>query len=208
VVVTGDSRFLGDALALALRDGAEVTTVPVDALNGATHDAGVVVVHVAAATGDRQRRLIDKVGRSFPSAPVVLLSCDEPHAHPVSAKANGRIRGVLSCNSSLGEIAAAVMAVHRGDTIDPKANGKAARGATPTASEAWQVTPREVDILQLLVAGESTAEIAMSLSISPQTVRGHVQSLLAKLGVHSRVEAVRLAREQGIVARVAKAATR
>jgi DNA-binding CsgD family transcriptional regulator len=54
------------------------------------------------------------------------------------------------------------------------------------------LTPRELDVLRLLAAGHSTIRVAVLLGISPATVRSHVKSLLPKLGVHSRLEAVSL----------------
>ncbi len=62
------------------------------------------------------------------------------------------------------------------------------------------LTPREIEVLELLAAGSSTHEIASSLGISATTVQSHVKNLLAKLGVHSKVEAVRLAWRSGAVA--------
>jgi len=55
------------------------------------------------------------------------------------------------------------------------------------------LTPRERDVLRLLTEGLDGAAIADQLFLSPATVRNHIQHILAKLGVHSRVEAVALA---------------
>ena len=52
------------------------------------------------------------------------------------------------------------------------------------------LTPREAEVLAALAEGGSTARVAASLGISVSTVRSHVKGILAKLGVHSRVEAV------------------
>jgi DNA-binding NarL/FixJ family response regulator len=54
------------------------------------------------------------------------------------------------------------------------------------------LTPREIDVLEAITDGHSTAKIASLFGISTATVRTHVKSLLAKLGLHSRVEAVSL----------------
>ncbi len=54
------------------------------------------------------------------------------------------------------------------------------------------LTPREIEVLEAITDGHSTAKIASLLGISSATVRSHVKSLLAKLGLHSRVEAVSL----------------
>jgi two-component system nitrate/nitrite response regulator NarL len=60
------------------------------------------------------------------------------------------------------------------------------------------VTPRETQVLQALAAGETAGQIAASLGISAFTVQSHVKSILAKLGVHSKTEAVTLAWRHGV----------
>jgi two-component system nitrate/nitrite response regulator NarL len=60
------------------------------------------------------------------------------------------------------------------------------------------LTARERQILASLADGMSTPEMAVALSISPLTVQSHVKNILAKLGVHSKVEAVRLAWRSGL----------
>jgi two-component system nitrate/nitrite response regulator NarL len=61
------------------------------------------------------------------------------------------------------------------------------------------LTDREREVLSLLVEGASGAEMAERLNLSPHTVRTHVQNLLTKLQVHSRVEAAAFAVRHGIV---------
>jgi PAS domain S-box-containing protein len=61
------------------------------------------------------------------------------------------------------------------------------------------LTPRELDVLQLLAAGLSTDKIGRQLGLSRATVRSHVQNLLPKLGVHSRIEAAVVALKAGLV---------
>jgi PAS domain S-box-containing protein len=61
------------------------------------------------------------------------------------------------------------------------------------------LTPRELDVLQLLAAGLSTDKIARQLGMTRATVRNHVQNLLPKLGVHSRIEAAVVALKAGLV---------
>ena len=69
----------------------------------------------------------------------------------------------------------------------------------PKESLADDLTDREREVLSLLAQGLSTQDIAQSLSISSATVRNHVQNILNKLRVHSRLEAVAYAFEHGVI---------
>jgi PAS domain S-box-containing protein len=69
---------------------------------------------------------------------------------------------------------------------------------TPAEPLANGLTTREQQVLALLAHGLGTDEMASALVVSPATVRNHVQSILKKLGVHSRLEAVAQAYQQGL----------
>jgi DNA-binding CsgD family transcriptional regulator len=74
-----------------------------------------------------------------------------------------------------------------------------ARGARPSTREhPFGLTTREVQVLQLLCAGLRNADTAERLSRSVRTVDHHVEAVLAKLGVATRIEAMRLARQAGL----------
>ncbi len=62
-----------------------------------------------------------------------------------------------------------------------------------------RLTPRQDAVLHLLAAGRSTDEIGDELGLARATVRNHVQAVLRRLGARSRVEAVALARERGLL---------
>ena len=61
-----------------------------------------------------------------------------------------------------------------------------------------RLTPRETEILGALASGHTANEIAATLGISALTVQSHMNSILAKLGVHSKIEAVTLAWRHGL----------
>ena len=63
----------------------------------------------------------------------------------------------------------------------------------------WDLTLREIEILELLHEGLRNAEIARRIAISPRTVEAHVSRIIAKLGAQSRTEAVRFALERGLI---------
>jgi DNA-binding CsgD family transcriptional regulator len=81
--------------------------------------------------------------------------------------------------------------------------GRAAAAAAPLFLDANRIaerlTPRELEVLTRIAAGLSNRAIATDLGIEYTTVRGHVQSLLAKLGASSRVDAVARAYRSGLV---------
>lgn len=62
------------------------------------------------------------------------------------------------------------------------------------------LTPRQYEVLQMLEYGRSTRQIAQELHLSPETVRNHIRHVLQALGVHSRLEAVTLARRRQLFA--------
>jgi DNA-binding NarL/FixJ family response regulator len=85
----------------------------------------------------------------------------------------------------------ALEAVARRGRLDLGAGLPAERGSAG-------LTPQELEVLRLLVEGRSNRQIAEQLFISGKTVSVHVTSILAKLGVHSRLEAAARARELGL----------
>jgi DNA-binding NarL/FixJ family response regulator len=69
----------------------------------------------------------------------------------------------------------------------------------PDPERVGLLTPRQLDVLRLLAAGYSTKEIVGALSISPTSVRNHVANMLSALGVHSRLQAVVVARAARLI---------
>jgi DNA-binding NarL/FixJ family response regulator len=104
------------------------------------------------------------------------------------------------------QLAVALHTVTRGDTLLAPAVTRrliahftaTSRRPRPPAAFA-QLTPREVEVLRLLAAGLSNAEIATALFVAETTVKTHVARLLTKLGLRDRVQAVVFAYQHGIV---------
>jgi DNA-binding NarL/FixJ family response regulator len=63
----------------------------------------------------------------------------------------------------------------------------------------YQLTGREWEVLKLLAEGAGTKDMATKLTVTPSTVRNHVQNVLNKLGVHSRLEAIAYAYQHGLI---------
>lgn len=69
----------------------------------------------------------------------------------------------------------------------------------PAAVASLGLTPRELEVLQLLAAGQANKDIARALGVSPNTVKTHLARLFEKLGANSRTAAIARGRELGII---------
>jgi DNA-binding NarL/FixJ family response regulator len=115
--------------------------------------------------------------------------------------------GFLLKDANREQLAAAVRTVASGDALLAPAITRRliedfCRRPPPSAAPpaaAGDLSPREMEVLQLLARGLSNAEIASELFLSEATVKSHVARLLGKLGLRDRVQAVVLAYESGIV---------
>jgi DNA-binding NarL/FixJ family response regulator len=115
-------------------------------------------------------------------------------------------RGYLTKDAGADEIRAAVEAVARGEAaLDPAIQHHvlaavsapaASAPATPEAPD--DLTPREVEVLQLIAEGLTNAEIAERLVVSAATVKSHVNHIFAKIGARDRAQAVVYAYANGI----------
>lgn len=111
-------------------------------------------------------------------------------------QAMGRqIRGYLLAGCALDELASAVREVHRGGRY--LSAGVAQRLAESLGAE--PLTTRESEVLQRLVGGLGNKEIARKLDIGVGTVKSHLKTIFAKLGVQSRTQAIAAADRRGLL---------
>lgn len=109
--------------------------------------------------------------------------------------------GYLLKNVAADELAEAIRAAYAGrPTLAPEAAQVLIKSATQPRRPDYDLTPREMEVLHLMVEGLNNNEIAERLVVSRSTVKFHVSSILAKLNVSSRTEAVALALQQKIIA--------
>lgn len=143
-----------------------------------------------------------KLKERLPSARVLILTIHEDKAllrEAIQAGADGYIlkRAVES------ELITAIHAVMRGELYVHPAMTRALLPEQPTATPAPSglvepLTTREVDVLRLIVRGYTNRQMADQLNLSVRTVESHRANLMDKLGLHSRVELVRWATENGL----------
>ena len=130
--------------------------------------------------------------------PVVALLPDETYAPDAWAAG---VRGLLLRDAEPERLVAALVAVARGlVALDPTLAAELLpAGSLPPASPADDLTPRELEVLQLLAEGLSNKAIALRLGISQHTVKFHVNAILGKLGAQSRTDAVVRATRLGLI---------
>ncbi len=136
-----------------------------------------------------------------PSVQVIALTSFKEDALVQGALQAGAI-GYLLKNVSADELADAIRAAHAGrPTLAPEATQALIHAATQphTPAPGSDLTEREREVLALMVKGLSNPDIADRLIVSRSTVKFHVSSILSKLGVASRTEAVAMAIENHMV---------
>jgi DNA-binding NarL/FixJ family response regulator len=134
------------------------------------------------------------IRRQNPDARVIVLTTydgDEDIFRALQAGA----QGYLLKGMPFDELLQSIYAVHGGESRIP--SQVADKLAERDSSE--QLTPRELHVLERIVAGRANKEIASDLSISEATVKTHINSLLSKLGVVDRTQAATAALQRGFV---------
>ena len=135
-----------------------------------------------------------------PQMRVVLMSAAVDDTALVQAIENGAA-GFLSKSATVEELVQAIRAAAAGEVlVSPALLARLLpRLSRDHVGAGPDLTPREVEVLEVLSGGLSNADIAAELGISVNTVRNHVQNVLAKLGVHSKLEALAVAVREGII---------
>ncbi len=135
---------------------------------------------------------------AFPDLRVLILTAHPGTAELTRAGSAGAC-GFLAKDGSLDEVLAALRTAHRGRLILPSDLAAGfARVPLPREHESG-LTPRELEVLRLLGQGHDPRAIARELGVSLYTCRGYVKSVLAKLDVHSQLEAVVAASRSGLI---------
>lgn len=135
-----------------------------------------------------------------PQIEIVALS-DDDEAVVVALQAGAR--GAVSRRVTAGDLGQALRAVSQGGmALDPLATARLLqrlRAAGEATARPEPLTPREIEVLRLLVEGLTNKAIAARLGISDHTVKFHIGAIMGKLGASSRTEAVTMAVRQGLI---------
>jgi len=198
-IVLGDGqRLFIDAMAAALTaNGATVTAVatsPAEVLAAIGRHRPDLCLLATRFNGHDSFDLLDMICRRHPQIKIVMLADSRDPAassEVLSAGAAGLIRKdqhLIEIMRILADVLAGEQLV---DTELTQSGGGELNPRVPSDSSwlARLLTLREQEVLMLIMEGQSTKQIARSLAISMSTARTHIQSVLVKLGAHSRLEA-------------------
>lgn len=208
VVILSDHKLVAEALGSTLaREGIDLTAVVTEEEEAFAVVADVRPELVILDLGRLSTHGIDwskRVLRKFPQTRILALIAS---GRPVLARAaiHAGIQGCLSKDSPMPQFITAIRAVLEGQVVMPLPVARAGSGGSRSSEQghadllARQLTERERDVLTLLVEGASSQEMATRLRVTRNTIRTHIQNILVKLQVHSRLEAAAFAVRHGVL---------
>jgi two-component system, NarL family, response regulator len=130
----------------------------------------------------------------FPDAKIVVLTTYKGDVQILRAMKAGA-KGYLLKTTFHKELVETIRAVHAGKrALSPEASYEVAEHATDDA-----LTPAEISVLRLIAAGNANKQIADQLSITEETVKSRVKSILSKLGANDRTHAAMIGLKRGII---------
>ncbi len=210
VLLVDDHHLLTDSLKRLLEGEPDIEVVGVagtvaEAKRLARSRMDVVLMdyRLPDGTGAEATRLVKS---RWPAARVVMLTAvqdDETVLESIQAGADG----YLTKDRAAEDVVATVRSARAGETLLPRSVilGIAQRVMTARERSTDErptfepLTARELEVLRALADGLATPDISERLSISRNTLRTHVQNIMMKLGVHSKLEAVTVALRYRII---------
>jgi DNA-binding NarL/FixJ family response regulator len=204
-LIVDDHRMFAESLMRLLDDEADFERVEIaasvaDARRMAAElQPDVALVDYLLPDGDGAAAAVE-LRALVPGMKVILLSGARDDDLLRCAVDAGCV-GLFTKDRTATELVDALRAAGAGETLFARSSlVRLLRQPDPVATPPSELTPREREILELLVEGRSNADIAARLAMSVNTVRNHNQAILRKLGVRSRLEAAAEAVRTGLVA--------
>jgi DNA-binding NarL/FixJ family response regulator len=152
-------------------------------------------IEIAASEDEADVLLTETMDGLSTELPTVLLNDDTP----TRVMLRSGVRAVLPREAPPAQIAAAIQAAAAGLVAIPAAEALPLLPLAPEDGQLDRLTPREIEVLEMLAEGVSNKVIAYRLSISEHTAKYHVNSILAKLNAGTRTEAVMRGVRLGLV---------
>ena len=202
ILLVDDHRVLLDSLAAAIGAQPDLDVVGMAATVDEALEIGRrampdIVLLDLRLEGDDTIVSIPRFAALASTPKVVLLSAAHDRRHAARAIEAGAA-GYLTKQQPLHELLAGIRAVARGQAaMDPSLLSGVLTHLSQ--SDPTRLTRKELEVLHLLAQGLDAPKIGAQLFIAANTVRNHVQRILTKLGASSRLEAVAIARRDGIL---------
>ena len=208
VLVGDDHTLVRQGLVVLLEDGGacEVVAQASDGLEAvekthATHpDVAVLDLTMPRLSG---LEAVRRIREQSPRTRVLVVTVHEEEEYVLPIVRAGAA-GYLVKDSAASELLAAVRAVAAGDKWfghqAAKALAEQVRRPPGAADDPYEdLTPREREVLHLVVEGKTTKEIGKALGISAKTADNHRTRMMDKLGLHNTAEVVRYAARKGLI---------
>jgi two-component system, NarL family, nitrate/nitrite response regulator NarL len=201
LVLCDDNRLLVEALAAALKAwGHETVAITTSALAGVAavteHMPDACLLDLRFPNGEHGLSAARQMRARCPGTAVVVLTAAHDKDVAWEAREIG-VAGLLSKDQNVTQIARALDVIASGGVVYEPAPSRRPL-ATPPRRQ-YELTPREMEVVARIVAGQSTEQMSVQMNIATSTVRTYVKNLLTKLGAHSRLEAAALASREGLV---------
>lgn len=204
VLIVDDHQMFAASLARVLNDEPDISVLAtvesaVDAFEAMSEEIDVVLVDFRLGRSDGIETTRTLVA-SWPNVRVVMLTASNDEALLASALEAG-CAGFITKSESVDTVFAAIRGAAVGEAvISPALLARILprlvarpKGRNP------DLTRRELEVLMLMAQGGSNQQIADQLFISRDTVRNHVASILSKLGVNSKIQAVTVGLQRGMI---------
>jgi len=206
VLIVDDQKLFADLLARVLDDADDIRVV---AIAGTVADgcaaareypADVVLMDFRLPDGNGTDAVRQILAES-PETKVIMVTASEDESVFLSAMEAG-CAGFLKKSSALDDLENSVRAAAGGEALIPASTLTRVLATIATDGRGTvrpDLSPRELEILQLTAQALTNAQIAENLHLSVKTVRNHLQNILWKLESHSKLEAVTVATRRGLV---------
>jgi two-component system nitrate/nitrite response regulator NarL len=205
LVLCDDNRILCEALSVALEaHGHQVLAAVTSTVQGiaavAAHQPEACVLDLRFPDPPDGLMAAHIIRAFYPGTAVLVLSGVVDPAIRSMAEEIG-VSGFLRKDHNVGQVVSALDAIAAGGVVfDPLLSRPAPARGAHGANSAYHLTRREKEVLQRIVAGQSTIQMSRGMNISTSTVRSYVKDIFAKLGTHTRLEAAFRATSENLLA--------
>ncbi|HEV8652062.1 MAG TPA: response regulator transcription factor [Actinomycetes bacterium] len=207
VLIVDDHQVVRQGLRFLLEqeDGIQVAGECADgpsAIAAARTLAPTVVLLDLFLPGQDGISVLGQIKQDRPATEVLMLTSSQDDQHLLAAVRAGAL-AYLPKTAGVDQVVAAVRAAARGESVlEPRIAARLVREVRQVAARRRpldQLSPRELEVLAALARGRSNRQVARALQIGEETVKAHVSSILAKLGLADRTQAAIFGLQQRLV---------